>query len=159
MPETLVDHPQLRAVEWRDLLKMTRLETIIELTLPLPWLLLSLYFYQQGNWLLGAPCSFYFFLTGLRQSHGAQHYTLGIDKRFQDFVLFILSVLMLGSMHAVQISHLHHHRHCLDEDDAEGFTARLSWWRALLVGPLFPLAPASGRLANGFAREAPMDHR
>jgi hypothetical protein len=34
---------------------------------------------------------------------------------------------MIGGMHAVQISHLHHHRHCLEDDDAEGSTARLSW--------------------------------
>jgi hypothetical protein len=46
---------------------------------------------------------------------------------------------MLGSMHAVQASHLHHHRHCLSESDAEGATARLPWWRAILVGPLFPI--------------------
>src|SRR5262249_25073126 len=57
--------------------------------------------------------------------------------RVQDCVLFALSVLMLASMHAVQVTHLHHHRHCLQEEDGEGATARLSWWRALLVGPLF----------------------
>ena len=44
---------------------------------------------------------------------------------------------MLASMHAVQVTHLHHHRHCLEDEDGEGATARLSWWRALLVGPLF----------------------
>ena len=27
--------------------------------------------------------------------------------------MFALSVLMLGSMHAVQINHLRHHRHCM----------------------------------------------
>ena len=46
---------------------------------------------------------------------------------------------MLGSMHAVQVSHLHHHRHCLDENDAEGSTAMLPWWQALVVGPCFPV--------------------
>jgi fatty acid desaturase len=132
-------HPGLREVEWRDLLKMTRYEKFWELALPLPWLLLSLDFYERADWFCGAFCSFYLFLTGLRQSHGAQHYTLGVSRPLQDVVLFLLSILMMGSMHAVQISHLHHHRHCLDEDDTEGATARLSWWRALLVGPLFPL--------------------
>ncbi len=110
-----------------------------ELTLSAPWLIASLFFYSRSQWLPGAFCSFYFFLTGLRQSHGAQHYTLGLGKRWEDLVLFVLSLLMLGSMHAVQVSHLHHHRHCLDDDDAEGSTARLSWWRALLAGPIFPL--------------------
>jgi fatty acid desaturase len=136
---TLSNNPSLRSVEWRDLLPTTRLEKFHELTLSLPWLALSLYLYHRDLWIPGAFCSFYFFLTGLRQSHGAQHYTLGIGRRWQDLVLFALSLLMLGSMHAVQVSHLHHHRHCLDDDDAEGSTARLSWWRALLLGPIFPL--------------------
>ncbi len=115
------------------------MQKIRELTLSAPWLAASLLFYSHGDWLPGAFCSFYFFLTGLRQSHGAQHYTLGLGKRSEDLVLFVLSLLMLGSMHAVQVSHLHHHRHCLDDDDTEGSTARLSWWRALLAGPIFPL--------------------
>jgi fatty acid desaturase len=130
---------RVRAIPWRDLLRLTRSEVVWELMLPLPWLLGSLAFYQAGHWVLGAFCSFYFFLTGLRQSHGAQHYTLGVPRLPQDLVMFGLSLLMLGSMHAVQVSHLHHHRHCLDADDAEGSTAGLSWWRAILVGPLFPV--------------------
>ena len=44
---------------------------------------------------------------------------------------------MLASMHAVQVTHLHHHRHCLEEEDDEGATARLSWWRSILIGPVF----------------------
>lgn len=130
---------RVRAVPWRDLLQLTWAEKAWELVLPLPWLAGSFASYAAGHWILGAVCSFYFFLTGLRQSHGAQHYTLGVARRVQDFVMFGLSLLMLGSMHAVQVSHLHHHRHCLDEDDAEGSTARLAWWQAILVGPLFPL--------------------
>jgi fatty acid desaturase len=139
MPATIRSDARIRAIPWRDLLYLTRLERLWELTLPVPWLVGSLACYHFGHWTLGAVCSFYFFLTGLRQSHGAQHYTLGVSRVGQDMVLFALSVLMLGSMHAVQVSHLHHHRHCLDEDDAEGSTARLVWWRAILIGPLFPL--------------------
>jgi fatty acid desaturase len=73
----------------------------------------------------------------LRQSHNAQHYSLGLPRVIQDLILFALSLLMLASMHAVQATHLHHHRHCLEEEDDEGATARLPWWRALLFGPLF----------------------
>jgi fatty acid desaturase len=54
-------------------------------------------------------------------------------------VLFALSVLMLGSMHAVQLNHLRHHRHCLTPDDVEAMSARVPGWRAILLGPLFPL--------------------
>jgi fatty acid desaturase len=127
----------LRAIEWRDLVALTPLEKAWELGLGLPWLILSLWCYGGGWWWAGLACSFYVFLTGLRQSHNAQHYSLGLPRRLQDCVLFALSLLMLASMHAVQVTHLHHHRHCLEDADGEGATARLPWWRALLVGPLF----------------------
>ena len=137
MPATVNHDFHFPPVEWRDLLNLTWYERYGETVLSLPWLLLALLFYGHSLWFLGAGCSFYFFLTGLRQSHGAQHYSLGLGKLPQDFLMLALSVLMLGCMHAVQVSHLHHHRHCLDDDDAEGSTARLAWWQALLVGPLF----------------------
>lgn len=139
MSDKIKTDPRIRAMEWRDLLALSPAEKAWELTLSLPWLVGSLLCYQAGWYVPGAFCSFYFFLTGLRQSHGGQHYSLGVPRPVQDGVLLTLSLLMLASMHAVQVSHLHHHRHCLDEDDAEGSTARLPWWRALLVGPLFPL--------------------
>jgi fatty acid desaturase len=128
---------QMGRVEWRDLVPLTCWEKVWELGLGLPWLFLSLWCYGHGWWLAGFGCSFYVFLTGLRQSHNAQHYSLGLPRIIQDGVLLALSLLMLASMHAVQTTHLHHHRHCLEDEDGEGATARLSWWRALLVGPLF----------------------
>ncbi|MEM9414782.1 MAG: fatty acid desaturase [Planctomycetota bacterium] len=120
---------------------MTRGQVVNELTLSLPWLLASLACYGLGGgWVLvGAVCSFFFFLTGLRQSHGCQHYQLPIARRWQDALLTALSVLMLSSMHAVQATHLNHHRHTLDEHDFEGSVARQPMWRALLTGPLFPI--------------------
>jgi fatty acid desaturase len=124
-------------VVWRDLVPLTSWEKAWELVIGLPWLLLSLWCYGEGWWWAGLTCSFYVFLTGLRQSHNAQHYSLGLPRIVQDGVLFALSLLMLASMHAVQVTHLHHHRHCLENEDGEGATARLPWWRALLIGPLF----------------------
>jgi fatty acid desaturase len=142
--------PRLKQVRWRDLVPLSRLERVWELTLSLPWLLASLMAYHHGLWWLGAPCSFFFFLTGLRQSHNAQHYALGIGRRWHDGLLFLLSGVMLSSMHAVQVTHLHHHRHCLDEHDIEAAHVRKPWWRVLLEGPLFPLRlhTAAWRLAS-----------
>ena len=137
-------------VEWRDLVAMSPVEKAWELALGLPWLVLSLWCYARGWWLAGLVCSFYVFLTGLRQSHNAQHYSLGLPRTVQDAVLFALSLLMLASMHAVQVTHLHHHRNCLEEQDEEGATARLSWWQAILAGPWFfaKLHGAAWRLAS-----------
>jgi hypothetical protein len=116
---------QIESVEWRDLVALTPLEKTWELALGLPWLFLSLWCYGHRWWWAGLTCSFYLFLTGLRQSHNAQHYALGLPRPIQDIVLSILSLVMLASMHAVQVTHLHHHRHCLEDEDGEGATARL----------------------------------
>lgn len=141
-------------VQWRDLVQITPTEKAIELSLPIPWLFGSLCAYHFGYFGIGAVCSFFFFLTGLRLSHGAQHYSLGIPRRLQDGVLFGLSMLMLACMHALQTSHMHHHRHCLEDDDAEGSTARLSWWQAILAGPKFiwGLHATAWRLGSGSQR-------
>jgi fatty acid desaturase len=137
-------------IPWRDLVPLRPLEKTWELTLPLPWLVASLYLYH-GHWpLLAGIASFFFFLTGLRLSHNCQHYALGIPKIAHDLVLAGLSLLMLTSMHAVQVTHLHHHRHCLDDEDIEAGHAGYPWWRVLLTGPWFPihLHLAALRLGN-----------
>ena len=131
--------PRLRVVAWRDLVPLNSWERLWELILPLPWLAASVGAYQIGWWWLGAPLTFFFFLTGLRLSHNAQHNCLGIGRGVHDLVLFMLSVLMLSSMHAVQVTHLHHHRHCLDKHDVEASHVHLPWWKALFIGPAFPL--------------------
>jgi fatty acid desaturase len=141
---------RVERVEWRDLVALTPFEKVWELSLGLPWLCLSLWYYAHGWWSAGLACSFYVFLTGLRQSHNAQHYSLGLPRFVQDGVLFALSALMLASMHAVQVTHLHHHRYCLEQKDSEGATAHLPWWRAILGGPLFfvRLHESAWRLAS-----------
>jgi fatty acid desaturase len=108
-----------RQVEWRDLTTLSRLEIVKELTLSLPWLLGSLVFAHYGVFLAALACSFVFFLTGLRQVHDAYHYSLGLQNRATEWVMFVLSVVMLGSMHAVQITHLRHHRFLMADDDVE----------------------------------------
>ncbi len=143
-----------RIVPWRDLVQLTWREKACELSLSLPWLLASWACYQRGWWPLGLLAAFFFFLTGLRQSHNAQHYAMGLPRPVQDGVLCALSLLMLGSMHAVQVTHLHHHRHCLDDEDIEAGHANQRWWRVLVTGPLFPL-----RLHTAALRMATRDKR
>ncbi len=63
--------------------------------------------------------SFVFLLTGLRQVN-ALHYALGLSQRDTEWVMVLLSVAMLRSMHAVKFNHPQHHKHCLREDDVEG---------------------------------------
>jgi fatty acid desaturase len=134
-----LDKRQLRSVPWKDLLRLSRFDVAWELTISLPWLAGSWLAASRGLWPVALACSFMFFLTGLRQVHNAHHYTLGLSRRPTEWVMFALSLLMLGSMHAVQVNHLRHHRYCMGEQDVEARSARMSWWRALLFGPVFPV--------------------
>ncbi|MEM6258045.1 MAG: fatty acid desaturase [Planctomycetota bacterium] len=129
----------MRGIAWRDLLPMNRGEIAHEILIVTPWLASSILLYHLGLVPLGAVGSFFVFLTGLRLSHGCQHYQLPIGRHWQDKTLFVLSAVMLTSMHAVQATHLNHHRHCLDDQDFEGRIARRPLWLALLTCPLFPV--------------------
>jgi fatty acid desaturase len=129
---------RVRSVAWKDLVSVSTWETVKELFLPVPWLVASWVLFAHG-WLVPALfASFMFFLAGLRLVHNAYHYSVGLPRRWTEGVMAVLSVLMLGSMHAVQFHHLRHHRHCLDDEDVEAMSARLPWLGALLVGPWFP---------------------
>jgi fatty acid desaturase len=50
-------------------------------------------------------------------------------------MLVLLSIVMFASMHAVRVTHLHHHRHCLRESDEEAVHASWPVWKVLLAGP------------------------
>src|SRR5687768_16721743 len=106
--------PRVRSVEWKDLLPLTTWEIVKELLLGLPWLSASLilaHFAIHSNvWLLYFPalgCSFIFFLCGLRQVHNAYHYVVGVSRPATEWMMFIISMQMLSSMHALQQTHLH----------------------------------------------------
>jgi fatty acid desaturase len=128
-----------KSVEWTDLRSLGAREVVTEILLPLPWLLVSLFAAAAHWYIVALPCSFMFFLTGLRLVHGAFHYSIGVTRRTAELVMAALSALMLGSMHAVQINHLRHHVHCMGDDDVEAMSARMPAWKALLTGPAFPI--------------------
>jgi fatty acid desaturase len=120
----ILQDPRVRSVAWRDLVTVSRLEIAKELALSLPFLALSLVLADLGWFMPALAASYVFFLTGLRQVHNAYHYALGIPQAATEWVMFVLSVLMLGSMHAVQVNHLQHHKHCMGDDDVEAMSAR-----------------------------------
>jgi len=105
----------LEQVQWKDLVQLGHTDVISELFISLPWLIVSFIFASLQWYVLALFCSFMFFLTGLRQVHNAFHFALGISRPATHWVMFVLSVVMLGSMHAVQINHLRHHQHCMQE--------------------------------------------
>src|SRR5262249_31083997 len=122
-----------------DLVPLNCRQTAHELLLSLPWLCLALWLASLHLYLPALLASFVFFLAGLRQVHDAFHYALGLSRGATEVLMFILSVLMLGSMHGVQSTPLQPHKPCLDDEDVGGMCARLPAWQALLIGPWFPV--------------------
>jgi fatty acid desaturase len=129
--------PRVRSVQWKDLLVLSRWEIVKELLLCVPWLTTSLVLAHYKLYLFALGFSFIFFLCGLRVVHNAYHYAMGISRPATEWVMFVISVLMLSAMHALQLTHLHHHKHCMDDDDAEAVSAQLPAWKAILFGPKF----------------------
>ena len=120
-------------------MSVARLEIVGELLLPLAWLGGSLLVAARGYYGIALGLSFMFFLAGLRLVHNAFHSALGLSRGRTSAVLWTMSVVMLGSMHAVRFNHLRHHRLRLGEGDVEGRAAEMPAWRALLFGPFFPI--------------------
>lgn len=140
---------RVRSVEWRDLASLTRRQSTRELVQFVPWVGGSFLFAARGWWIAALACSFVFFLVGLRIVHDAHHHNLGLSRSGDDAVMLFLSVLMLSSMHAVQFNHLRHHRHCMDDEDLEAWSARLPGYKAILFGPIFPFMLHHAALTRG----------
>jgi fatty acid desaturase len=155
IPEPAIDifrDPRLRPVKWRDLVSVARLEIAWELLLPLTWLAGSLLAAECGYYLIALGLSYMFFLTGLRLVHNAFHSALGLSRPLTSGVLWVMSLVMLGSMHAVRFNHLRHHRLTLGDGDVEGRAAEMPAWRALLFGPWFPILLHATALRHGSAK-------
>ena len=124
-------------IDWHDLRPMSRLDTLRELTLPLPWLVLSLAVYASPFWLLGFPASFMFFLCALRLNHEAIHGNLGLSRRGDIAVLHTLSFLMGASNNAVAHGHMVHHKHAMGPGDFEGRCGHMGFFEVMRYGPRF----------------------
>lgn len=78
------DHHKIEAppanFPWRDYASIPRYQYLIELALPLPWLILSILLYSGQLWFLGPVASFFFFHCCLRLNHEAIHNNLGLRR-------------------------------------------------------------------------------
>ena len=126
-----------KGILWSDLTGLSRFDILTELTLPLPWLVLSLWLYAGAWWPLGAFATFMFFLCALRLNHEAIHGNLMLPRWADHWIMHVLSALMLGSNHAVCHGHLMHHKHMLGPDDYEGKAGHMGFWEVLRYGPRF----------------------
>ena len=136
----LSNNPSLANIEWQDLRQLGVTETVYNVLLSLPFLLLSWWSAAQSFWLLALVSSFFFFMAALRQAHDCYHRTLGVSKVATELMLFMLSITMLCSTHAIRHTHLNHHRDPLGDSDVEGNWARLPWYQAIVGGGKFSIA-------------------
>jgi beta-carotene hydroxylase len=145
--------PPLRELG-EDLLKTTRLRRVV--TLALPFLCTAAYFVfaARGLWPLAflAVMALSFFTYG-STSHDLVHRTLGLRRWANDLLLSATELLTLRSGHAYQMAHLHHHAQFPDVDDVEGASARMSFGRALLEGPIYQFRIWPWALRRASARE------
>jgi len=132
----MTHHEVLKKVEWRDLKNLTLKEMLIENNLTIPWFVISLTLAYFGYYVFALPFSALFFLTGLRQVHNGFHNSLGTNKFLTWFSLYINSIFLMASIHAVKFNHIRHHKYCLTDDDYEGKSARMTCYGAILYGPV-----------------------
>lgn len=126
----------LKKVEWKDLKALSFREMLIENNLTIPWFIISLTLAYFGYYIFALPFSALFFLTGLRQVHNGFHHSLGTNKFLTWCSLYINSIFLMTSIHAVKFNHIRHHKYCLTDDDYEGKSASMTWYGAILYGPV-----------------------
>lgn len=119
-----------------DLLTVSRARLVA--TLSAPFLAMGAYvlFAALGWWLLAVLSIMGLsFVTYGSTSHDLVHRTLRLPLCVNDALLSLIELLSLRSGTAYRLSHLHHHRHLLAEDDLEGTAAHGTLWQALASGP------------------------
>lgn len=90
-----------------------------------------------GLWWLTPVIVFLIFVAVVTVTHDVVHGCLGLSRRQTDWALFVMGAVLLESGHAYRTTHLQHHRLFPDDDDPEGYPARMSLAGAVLYGPVF----------------------
>lgn len=82
--------------------------------------------------------------------HNGFHNSLGTNKFLTWLSLYINSILMFSSIHAIKFNHLRHHKYCLSAEDQEGKSAHMTWYGAILYGPIhmFKIHQVTWKLGN-----------
>ena len=80
------------------------------------------------GWWPGAvlACVLLSFFTYGSTSHDLVHRSLGLPKRWTDWLLCLTELLAVRSGHAYRAAHLHHHARYPSDDDIEGAAARMT---------------------------------
>lgn len=90
-----------------------------------------------GWWWLTPFLVFLVFVAVVTVTHDVVHGSLGLNRRQTEWALLVMGAVLLESGHAYRLTHSQHHRVFPSGDDPEGAPARMTFWRAVLHGPMF----------------------
>lgn len=79
---------------------------------------------------------FMLYIAAFVFNHDLAHGSLNLPRRLNEWLLAAMSVPMLFPSHGMRLTHARHHARPLAPDDIEGAGARLSFWGAVLIGPM-----------------------
>jgi beta-carotene hydroxylase len=120
-----------------DLLQTTRMQRSVALARPLIGVAAFAVAAHLDWWLVTPVILFLTFIAVVTVTHDVVHNSLGLSRKQTDVALFILGAILFESGHAYRATHSQHHRVFPAPDDPEGDPARMSFWRAVVHGPLF----------------------
>jgi fatty acid desaturase len=121
----------------RDLLATTRRQRWWACARPFLGLATYAVAARLGWWWLTPVIVFLIFVAVVTVTHDVVHGSLGLGPRQTEWALFAFGAVLLESGHAYRASHLQHHSRFPNPDDPEGDPARMSFWKAVLHGPVF----------------------
>lgn len=120
-----------------DLLVTTRRQRVLALLRPYLGVAAFVVAAWVGWWWLTPLIVFGVFVAVVTATHDVVHRTLGLSDRQTDVWLFLLGLVLLESGHAYRMTHRQHHRLFPSPEDPEGYPANLSFFGAVLYGPVF----------------------
>ncbi len=108
----------------------------------------------HGWWLAAVPLTWLVYGSALTCVHHLIHTSLGLTPRARRFWLRSIALLVVESGHALQVTHLAHHRTGDEVPDPEGYIEYVTWkqlplaalafrYRLMIAG--FKMAPAARR--------------
>ncbi|MEO8495361.1 MAG: fatty acid desaturase [Planctomycetota bacterium] len=120
-----------------DLLNTTPRQRIVALARPFIGVAAFIGAVELGWWFVTPLILFLTFIAVVTVTHDVVHNSLGLNRKQTDVALFLLGAILFESGHAYRATHSQHHRVFPAPDDPEGEPARMSFWRAVVHGPLF----------------------
>jgi len=139
-----------------DLLRVGRARRAVTLAAPFACAGLYFAFASHGLWVPAVLTLVYLsFITYGSISHDLVHRTLGLPRRWNEFLLTVIELLAFRSGHAYRLAHLHHHARFPHDDDIEGAAAKMSFLRTLFEGVIFQPRIMAWALAR-HSRTAPV---